>query len=238
MILGCDVSSEQGPSLDWHAIYASGVQFVFCKATEAQGYVDRTFSRNSSCARAAGLAVGSYHFFSPNRDPEAQARLYHSIAASVTTLPPVIDLETLRGVAMPDVASRALAFIAATEQLWQRRCVVYSYPSFLRAFQRSDLEPLGKSPLWIAHYGVLAPSVPAPWSTWACWQWDGDGGMRLPGGVDADFDWCPDVAALVASCAIARPAPPADPTTPLDAPAHQLGEADRQEQELSDARGR
>ena len=236
LIEGTDVSAAQGPSLDWSAIAATDVRFAICKSTESTGYVDRTFSRNASCARAAGLAVGAYHFFRAERDPEQQAKSFHDVASGAVDLPPVLDFESLHGVAPAEAAARAIAFVAATEEFWQRRCIVYSYVSFVQQLGRVAFAPLADRPLWVAHYGVQSPTVPLPWEAWTLWQYDGDGGRKLPGGVDADFDrLAVDIPTLISACDLRatheRPAAPSSP-------AHPLGDADRAEQEARDAADR
>jgi GH25 family lysozyme M1 (1,4-beta-N-acetylmuramidase) len=60
--------------------------------------------------------------------------------------------------------------------------------------------PTGADVSWAAHYPLWmawyvkgwpklgdAPRIPRPWSSWLFWQFDGNGGLRLPNGVDADF---------------------------------------------------
>lgn len=196
--LGIDVAVHQGKLLDWAGIYASGVRFTFNKSTEGQGYVDPTWERNASEAKRAGLLVGSYHFFWPNRDPDIQAEHYFKVAGSRCDLPPVIDFETTKGMLHGDCAASVYRFVVATEALWKRPCIVYSYPSFieelvnaksLTAVPRYKFYELAARDLWIAHYTKSAPKVPYPWQMWKFWQFDGDGGMRLPQGVDADFNW-------------------------------------------------
>ncbi len=59
---------------------------------------------------------------------------------------------------------------------------------------------LADYPLWIASYGA-SPSIPAPWSSWTMWQYDGNGGQRMPNGGDADFNWFNgDEEALASFC--------------------------------------
>lgn len=59
---GIDVSRYQG-NIDWAKVKASGMTFVFIKATEGQTYTDPNFQTNVTGALAAGMLVGTYHFF-------------------------------------------------------------------------------------------------------------------------------------------------------------------------------
>jgi lysozyme len=197
-VLGIDVSIAQGKALDWPSIAASGVKYCFAKSTEAQAYVDPSFARNVSEMKKAGIYVGSYHYFWPSRDAEAQAEHYFKVAGSVNELPPVIDWETRKGVPIGEMLHRVNRFVQATEALWKRPCIVYSYPSFLAgvthdgqldAVGRHKFYQLASRDLWIANYGVKSPRIEHPWQMWRFWQFDGDGGKRLPQGIDSDFNW-------------------------------------------------
>jgi lysozyme len=194
--LGIDVSYHQG-NLDWPSIRASGVHYCFAKSTEGQGYVDPQWEKNALAMKRAGVLVGSYHFLWPSRDSDAQAEHYFKVAGNRCDLPPVLDLEVRKGCHVDEVAYRACRFVEATEALWGRKCIIYTYPSFfaelladgaLSAAGRYKLKLLVSRDLWIAHYGVPTPRIPWPWKAWKFWQFDGDGGRRLPSGTDSDFN--------------------------------------------------
>ena len=59
---GIDVSNHQG-QIDWPRVAKDDVAFAIIKATEGGDFVDKSFARNIEAARAAGLTVGAYHFF-------------------------------------------------------------------------------------------------------------------------------------------------------------------------------
>lgn len=189
MILGTDAAMHQRGA-DWRAIAAEGVRYAFIKATEGQGYTDPCWSDFAAQVRAAGILLGAYHVLWPNRDPLQQARHFHATAGHLAELPPVLDWELMKGCAPHDVHACAVAFVEETERLWGRECIVYTYPSFVVSLGTAMLKsPLASRPLWIAHYGVPAPSIPKPWTSWRWWQYDGDGGRRYPSGQDADYNW-------------------------------------------------
>ena len=199
---GIDVSAAQGQKLDWPSIARAGIRFTLCKASEHVGYVDPTFHRNVMEADKVGIVRGSYHFFRVEADPEKQAQLYFRTAVQWTELPPAMDFESLRGVAPKVARPRAFAFMKATEALWGRPCMVYTYPSFWDGLGNPAAPEFGARPLWIANYGVKKPKLPRPWSAWTFWQYDGNGGKRLPQGIDSDFNWFNgDEAALKELCA-------------------------------------
>lgn len=189
-ILGTDVSKNQGPKLDWGAIAATGVRFAFCKATEHIGYIDPSFSNHVAGAASAGLFVGSYHVLRPEADPQRQAERYFQVAGGRGPLPPVLDFELTGKLPGPEVLRRGFAFLEATEALWGRPCIVYTANWFWQLIGNPDAPHFAARALWVAHYGVKEPTLPRPWRDrgWALWQFDGNGGRRLPG-VDGDFNW-------------------------------------------------
>lgn len=75
---------------------------------------------------------------------------------------------------------------------WWWACIRDGAPSY--GFpQGADVSWAAKYALWMAWYvkgwpkDGDAPKIPAPWSEWLFWQFDGDGGLKLPNGIDADF---------------------------------------------------
>lgn len=81
--------------------------------------------------------------------------------------------------------------------------VLYTYPWWWAAVRdgvsaygfptKGDVTWAKAYGLWLASYRTGwpkpgdAPKVPAPWSQWTFWQFDGNGGLRLPNGIDCDF---------------------------------------------------
>ncbi len=63
-VKGIDISANNGRNIDFVAVYASGVRFVFIKMTEGT-YVNPYAVDHARAARAAGLLVGGYCFVHP-----------------------------------------------------------------------------------------------------------------------------------------------------------------------------
>ncbi|MDE5632527.1 MAG: hypothetical protein K2I54_06955, partial [Muribaculaceae bacterium] len=61
-VTGVDISAHNG-AVCFDSLAASGIDFVYLKASEGTSFRDKAFLRNYGAARRAGLAVGSYHFF-------------------------------------------------------------------------------------------------------------------------------------------------------------------------------
>jgi lysozyme len=98
---GVDVSAHQG-QIDWAAVAGDGIGSAYLKATEGATFRDPAFAANWRDARAAGLDVGAYHFFTLCRSGDDQARNLVDALSSVGavdgpdethTLPVVVDLE-------------------------------------------------------------------------------------------------------------------------------------------------
>jgi lysozyme len=45
----------------------------------------------------------------------------------------------------------------------------------------------GAYPLWVAHYGVADPSIPAGWERWTFWQHSDAGRVAGIGGMDVNW---------------------------------------------------
>lgn len=185
-VKGLDVSHWQG-SIDFAKVKADGYRFVFMKATEGTSYVDDTFEKNWAAAKKAGLIRGAYHFFRPKYDGVAQAKHFASVMGTLTDsdLPPVLDLEVQDGVSDATVIARAKAFLAELEKRSGKKPVIYT-----GYFFTSLGSPSGFSgyPLWVAHWGVSCPNLPAGgWKTWKFWQFTDHANVSgIGGAVDAN----------------------------------------------------
>jgi len=98
--LGIDVSSYQGPDINWTSVKNSGVSFAWAKATEGVTISDVDFTINAVNAKAAGVYIGAYDFAHPeNNTPSAEATHFWNVAgnyikADGLSVQPVLDYET------------------------------------------------------------------------------------------------------------------------------------------------
>lgn len=194
-LLFIDVSKYQG-EFDYDAIRDSQVVAAVAKATEGTKYTDPFFFKNAARCIRNVIWGGAYHYFRPEQRAHEQAAHFYDVAEDATDIIPVTDFETLKGVAPRLAAQRVLEFIQHTNSAWNvERSLFYSYPYFIQqllAQAPDEMVEIAKlTYLWIAHYKdpTGEPWNPGPWKDWDGWQWDGDGGLRLPNGVDADFNW-------------------------------------------------
>ncbi len=214
MIRGLDASSVQG-LLPIQSLDAAGVRFLIHKCQQGNDGKDPYFERNVLSARNAGWRVGAYHFLYPlpHLDPKAQAEGFFRASELGTLdgdLPPALDLEwpdpdkgfANWGCTPAQVADWGAACAERVTELFGRKPLVYTYPYFMSKLRAGDVAWLEAYPLWIASYAAK-PLIPAPWTDWAVWQYDGNGGERMPNGVDADFNrFNGDEAALAAFCRV------------------------------------
>jgi lysozyme len=90
---GTDVSKYQG-SVDWAAAKASGISFVFIKATEGGDRFDERFNEHWRGAKAAGIPRSAYHFYYFCRPAHEQAEWFiRNVPKEANTLPHVLDME-------------------------------------------------------------------------------------------------------------------------------------------------
>lgn len=186
---GVDFARYQG-DVDFDEVRNAGARFAFLKATEGESYVDPTYYRNAARGSHNAVWVGAYHYFRPDQDPEKQAEHFARVAEDCTSLRPAPDFETLKAIEPLEAFVRCKAFCVATEVLWKARPILYSYFSFLDANHAASTSTgLHEFDLWLAHYTKKpAPSIPRSWQSWLVWQFDGDGGKRLPSGTDCDWN--------------------------------------------------
>jgi lysozyme len=183
-VKGIDVSYYQG-AIDWPAVRADGVEYAFVRATDGLGYRDSRFEANWAGAGAQGILRGAYQFFRPTQDPIAQADLLLSmIASSPGELPPVIDVEDSGGLSPSVVAARVRTWIERVRPVIGREPIIYT--GFY--FWRDDVgaADMTGSPLWHAQYSsAQCPTIAAPWSDWAFWQYTATGRVA---GIAGDVD--------------------------------------------------
>ena len=178
-VRGIDVSRWKG-SIVWARVAHGGYRFAFAEATN--GFTaDPSFARNHGGAKAAGLA---FHFARPAgstaravvANATAQADLFVSVAQPQTAeLAPVLDLERTGGLSAASLRAWTTAWLNEVQLQVGIRPTIYASPTFWRkAVGDASVFASSGSSLWVAHWHVAAPRVPAAnWgaSGWSFWQW-------------------------------------------------------------------
>lgn len=168
MIEGIDCSKWQR-AMDWGKARKAGARFAFIRAGSIDNitgkcYTDFQFDRNSSVAPGV-MPVGYYWFFRPNHDVKKQAEYFMDLVEGKTRqLPLVCDIE-VRGDAL-----KTRMFCELMSSYVNERIMIYTSPNAWNNYLIGDKTWAEDYPLWIAHWGTVAPTVPEPWNEFLVWQ--------------------------------------------------------------------
>jgi lysozyme len=174
--VGIDVSHHSG-AIDWKTVAAQGPAFVYLKATEGIDDADPSFAEHWRQLGELGIPRGAYHFYVTEDDPEQQARFFLSVARpGKGDLPPVVDVETLGHGTTGPLAPGLRRYLELIERETGRIPVIYTGPRFWDTHFDASF---ARYQLWVAEYGVAEPTLPAGWTEWLFWQFQGD--AAIPG---------------------------------------------------------
>jgi GH25 family lysozyme M1 (1,4-beta-N-acetylmuramidase) len=210
---GIDVSQFQ-KEIDWGRVEKSGlVDFSIIRAGAGVTIQDPYFARNYAAVKSLGIPFGTYWFLYPKTSsPEEEAEAYVKsveAAGGWNGWRPMSDIEQegagdLGVDQLTDWMHRHLTHL---ETLAGAKPVIYSNPSFLKERLRSN--EFAEYELWISHYGVAHPTIPAPWKAARLWQHTSCGSVPgIDGRVDLDVffgtldelkQWCTVGAPSLAS---------------------------------------
>ncbi|HKG35798.1 MAG TPA: glycoside hydrolase family 25 protein [Solirubrobacterales bacterium] len=199
---GIDVSRFER-HIGWARVAGSGVDFAFVQASRGRGDdctvkawtcgPDRFYAFNYRRAREEGLRVGPYHrafaggrgVTGARRDARAEALVFIRRVGRLQPgdLRPALDFETPFG-GLGERALRAWirAWSARIEGALGARPIIYTNASSWRLTGDARGFARAGHPLWVAHWGVASPSLPAAaWDGrgWSVWQYTNAG--RVPG---------------------------------------------------------
>ncbi|HEY6567809.1 MAG TPA: GH25 family lysozyme, partial [Actinomycetota bacterium] len=196
-IRGIDVSHWQD-EIDWQRVANAGKEFAYLKSTDDIDYLDETFAFNRAQAKANGLSVGAYHFARPDQSQGDAVREARWFVEQTNPRPgellPVLDIETNDGLTQDQMTTWARRWIEEVRELTGVTPMVYTSPyGWLERFGDTRRIARGGSPLWVAHWGVTSPLVPAGnWdgNGWVLWQYTSQGHVAgIVGDVDLDRLW-------------------------------------------------
>lgn len=166
-VRGIDVSHHQGP-VDWAAVAAGPVDFVYLKATEGGDFRDSAFADHWVDTARAGLPRGAYHFFTLCRPgAEQAANFIATVPADPASLPPAVDLEFVGNCAARPAketfAAELAVFLDRVEAHYGRPAVLYT----TRGFHRAYLDGLALDrPFWLRSLMVAPRYGPEDWTVW------------------------------------------------------------------------
>ena len=168
-IHGIDVSRHQAV-IDWEDVRLMQSQdvkigFGFMKATEGIVSVDGRFKKNWFEAKKAGIPRGAYHFFNAGKSGKAQARNFiETVHLEPGDLPPVLDVEQIRGTTVPNLQQRVSDWIMIVEKHYNVKPIIYTNADFYENYLAGKFDDY---PLWVAHYLVKdKPRIKRKWLFW------------------------------------------------------------------------
>lgn len=200
MIQMLDVSAHNAP-VNWAAVKLAGFTVAIVKASEGVSFRDSQVAAHCAGARAAGLWIGTYHYLRVRhgkpQDARQQMREYSDIwREQACALRPIIDVESGgNGQCTPDEWAQAVVdAVGELEAQTDASPIIYTSPGEWLGAHLGGLTALRRCPLWLASYGNAA-HAPAPWSTFAAWQYTGSG--TIAGAGPFDLSRAADLAPLL-----------------------------------------
>jgi lysozyme len=172
-IHGIDVSRYQS-KIDWSRVKkmkAGGIRirFAFMKATEGTWRIDPQFDNNWANAKQQGIIRGAYHYFHPDISPKEQATNFiRNVRLRSGDLPPVLDVEEVRGMNKAQIQRYSLEFLRILEKHYKVKPILYTNRDFYKNYF-SDSEDFKGYRFWIAHYHVADFDMPGD-EDWHFWQ--------------------------------------------------------------------
>ncbi len=173
---GIDVSHHNG-NINWQLVRAMNidgikVSFAFIKATEGVSTVDEKFGYNWQQCQKYKITRGAYHYFNEYKTGAAQAQNFIATVGDLQPgdLPPVLDIESNRGVDKNILCKEAIDWLTIIEQHYGIKPIVYTYVNF---YANNLDEQFSSYPFWAAHYNEK--HQPNTQRNWAFWQHN-DGG--------------------------------------------------------------
>jgi len=199
---GFDVShhnvDDRGTPIDWQAAKTAGYQFVLIKASDGASFADPRFAENVAGARAAGFAVGAYHFLRPGKDAAAQAT--HFLAQVTAVGIQNLDLGAAVDVEGPDDDPGAWTRISRQTRLLKvQHCLtpveaafpdpalIYCIPQWWAHNLGSDTD-FSAHPHWAASPSSIPDLRGTTWAAWTLWQFKFTGTVPGVGFKSVDLD--------------------------------------------------
>jgi lysozyme len=187
VILGIDVSHYQG-DVDWTEVKQAGIVFAFAKATEGSVILDTHFDANYAGMKSAQILRGTYHFFRPSVDAQAQAAVFLRRVPQLADgdLSPALDVEVSDGMTPQAITIGIKVWLETVKAKLGRVPIIYTGASSWNVEVNSTA--FGNYPLWISHYtSNPAPNMPTGFASYVFWQHSDSGVIPgVTGHVDLD----------------------------------------------------
>ena len=163
---GIDVSSWQG-RINFSLVKNDGIDVVYIKSSEGRSLVDPYFETNYSNAKSNGLKVGFYHYVTARTTSSAKEQaIFFSrvIAGKSPDCKLAMDFESFGSLSVNEINNISKTFLETLQKETGIDVLIYSNAYSAKYIFSRDLN---KYPLWVANYGVNAPSSNGKWGAWA-----------------------------------------------------------------------
>ena len=178
---GVDVSTwnhADNEPIDWHKVAQSGHTFTIIKATQGDSYVNPWLRRDYDDAFAAGLLVGTYHYYDASAEATKQAEHYVGCLMGMKLdLHAWLDME-ITGASNWELAGYVNTFMEAVKD-GRPGCGLYCSQSMWDELASANVKVPA---IWAADWGVAV--APKEATIWQKGQGEVPG---IPGSVDLDY---------------------------------------------------
>ena len=186
-IKGLDISHYQGTNFQFGEAKKADNQFFYVKCTQGIAGSDPIYHHNIEKALAAGVPVGSYHFFDAHANPITQAQLFvaHALIQK-GSLVPMLDIELTpigKGKMLAPTVADVQLCVTKIKSLTGYYPILY-FPKSLYVEQFIHAFPSDQYTIWIAEYGA-EPTIP----NIAFWQFSQSVTIAAEGDVNIDGDY-------------------------------------------------
>ncbi len=189
---GIDVSEWQG-NIDFTQVKSSGIDIVYIKSSEGDGYIDPYFRANYNLAKENGLKIGFYHFLTARtvEDAVTQADFFASVVNNLDVdCRLAMDFEVFGDLNVSEINAISTAFLSRLQNITKKEVVIYS--DAFNARNTFDKTLANTYPVWVADYGVDEPEN-GNWTTWIGFQYTNQGRISgISDFVDRDY-FTPDI---------------------------------------------
>lgn len=145
MFKGIDVSEHQG-AVSFDSVKSTGVEVIILRTTYGLNYNDIKFEEYYNACKGK-FDLGTYHYFRPGQDPEAQARkAWSRIQGKEFNCLHFVDVEEGN-----NCSNLVIRYINEFEKLSGQTCGIYANSNYLCNYLNSSI--LGNRPVWVANYG-------------------------------------------------------------------------------------
>lgn len=130
-----DVSHWQG-TINWQKVYDAGIRYAYIKCCQGTDLIDDRCKENVKAARAAGVRVGVYHFFSTKSSAREQFKWFcQNYKESDQDLRPMLDVESNGGkLGREALQDSVRVFMDLCEKKFGYRPILYSYQVFYNRY--------------------------------------------------------------------------------------------------------